>query len=134
MSANHNKQGGIPTVPNEERRRMRVAEKHPSATMGALKRKPMSFMGDGGDKQRAKARMEDVEYVIDRVVTHGVNKDGKHPNPEVGETVFRVLWYGYGSKDDTFEPIHHLPRSKILSYCNRRKLPIPIDIGRAMIG
>ena len=34
------------------------------------------------------------EYVVDKVVSHGVNTDPQHPTAAMGETTYRVRWYG----------------------------------------
>ena len=74
------------------------------------------------------------EYVIDKVVSHGVNTDPQHPTAAVGETTYRVRWYDYGPDEATFEPIRHLPRNKVVSYYKRRKLSLPEDIHEAVQG
>ena len=74
------------------------------------------------------------EYVVDKVVSHSVNTDTQHPTAAVGETTYRVRWYGYGPDEDTFEPIRHLPRNKVVSYYKRRKLSLPVDIHEAIQG
>lgn len=84
---------------------------------------------DGGAKP-----FHDEEYVIDRIISHGVNTDEEHPSAEVGEVTYRVRWYGYGAADDTYEPIKHLPRNKVISFCKRKKLPLPDNINEAVAG
>ncbi len=74
------------------------------------------------------------EYALDRIVGHGVNDDPYHPSADLNESMFRVRWTGYGSKDDTFEPIHHVPRTAVVSYCKRKGLDLPQDLGRAQVG
>ena len=74
------------------------------------------------------------EYVIDRIVSHGINDDTDHPSADVGETTYRIRWYGYSAKDDTYEPIRHLPRNKVVSYYKRKKLPVPNNIEEAQQG
>ena len=71
---------------------------------------------------------------MDKVVSHGTNEDPHHPTAKVGETTYRVRWYGYGPDEDTFEPIRHLPRNKVVSYYKRRKLSLPEDIQEAVQG
>lgn len=73
-------------------------------------------------------------YVVDRVVAHGVCDDASHPSAKLGETIFRTRWYGFDSSQDTWEPITHLPRGKVLSYFRRKKLPVPENIGMAVDG
>ena len=74
-----------------------------------------------------------TEYVMDRIVAHEV-ADGSHPGVPHGTTMYRVRWHGFGPIDDTWEPIQHLPRSHVLRYCRRKRLPKPSDIDNAMIG
>lgn len=65
------------------------------------------------------------EYVLDHIVDHGDVE---------GQTRYRVRWYGYDPSEDTWEPIHHLPRSRIVLYCRRNGIPLPGDIGKAQVG
>lgn len=58
----------------------------------------------------------DQEFVIDKIVAH---KSGNGPH------YFRVRWYGYRQEDDTWEPMEHLPKSSIVHYFRRKKLPVP---------
>ena len=62
----------------------------------------------------------DKEFVVDRIISHGTNEDPEHPTAAVGETTYRVRWYGFEKNEDTYEPIQHLPRNKIVSYCKRK--------------
>ena len=66
------------------------------------------------------------EIVINRLVNHGY--------AEEGEVLFRVHWYGYGSHEDTWEPVHHLPRSYIVRYCKSRGMLLPANIAEAQTG
>ncbi len=65
---------------------------------------------------------------------HGVNDNPCHPSEDLNESMFRVRWTDYGSKDDTFEPIHHVPRNAVVSYCNWKGLALPHDLGRSQAG
>ncbi len=76
----------------------------------------------------------DQEYVVERIISHGINEDPEHPTARVGETTYRVRWYGYEEKDDTYEPVRNLPRNKIVSYHKRKKLRIPENIDSAIAG
>ena len=76
----------------------------------------------------------DEEYVIDRIVGHGINDDKDHPTAKVGEKLFHVRRFGYTNKDDTYEPVRHLPRNKIVSYCKKKKIPLPENINDAQLG
>ena len=81
------------------------------------------------------ADKEDLgEFVIDRIISHGINEDSKHPTAKVGETTYRVRWFGYEASDDTYEPIRHLPRNKVVSYYNKKKLTLPKTLGQAQLG
>lgn len=58
------------------------------------------------------------EYVIDQIVSHRVNDDQEHPSAKLDEPTYRVQRYGFDSNGDTFEPIRHTLRNKIVSYYN----------------
>ena len=77
---------------------------------------------------------EDQEYVIERVVSHGINEDPDHPTASVGETTYQVRWYGLDRDGDTYEPIRHIPRNKIVSYYKRIKEPLPENLDQAQLG
>ena len=62
---------------------------------------------------------ETEEHVMDSIVDDKVNKSRRHRYAKYGETLYRVRWYDCGPEEDTWEPIRHLPRSKVLSYCRR---------------
>ena len=74
------------------------------------------------------------EFVIDKVVGHKVNRNRRHKFANVGELLFKVLWYGYELADDTWEPVRHLPRSKIVAYTRRAKIDPPSNIDHAIDG
>ena len=61
------------------------------------------------------------------------NSREEHPSAQVGETTYRVRWYGQDAKGDTFEPIRHIPRNKVISYYKRKKLSLPDDIDQAQM-
>jgi len=73
------------------------------------------------------------EYVINRIVAHEI-ADGSEPSHPAGQWLYRIRWYGFGQFDDTWEPIEHLPRSHVQRYHKKRKLPLPPDIDKALIG
>jgi Chromo (CHRromatin Organisation MOdifier) domain len=56
------------------------------------------------------------EFVIERLLFHGVDDDGN--------VVMRVRWFGFGSDDDTWEPITHLPKLLVECYAKRNKMAI----------
>ena len=90
---------------------------------------PSEQQGDGSRQTE-----EPEEFVIDRIISHEQNNDAEHPHAAIDETLYRVRWYGYQAADDTWEPITHLPRSKVISYHKRKRLAIPDDIQRSMTG
>lgn len=47
--------------------------------------------------------------------------------------IYRVTWYAYKSKADSWEPTHQLPRTKILQYFKLNTLPLPPDIDLAEV-
>ena len=74
------------------------------------------------------------EFAIDKIVGHATNDDSSHPYAGVGEVLYRVRWTRYTAEDDTFEPINHIPRNAIVSYCNRNAIPLPVNINQAQVG
>jgi hypothetical protein len=48
------------------------------------------------------------EFVIERLLSHGVDDDDN--------VVMRVRWFGFGSDNDTWEPITHLPKLLVERY------------------
>jgi Chromo (CHRromatin Organisation MOdifier) domain len=54
--------------------------------------------------------------VIERLLSHSVDDDGN--------VVMRVRWFGFGSDDDTWEPITHLPKLLLERYAKRNKMAI----------
>jgi Chromo (CHRromatin Organisation MOdifier) domain len=56
------------------------------------------------------------EFAIERLLSHGVDDDGN--------VVMRVGWFGFGSDDDTWEPITHLPKLLVKRYAKRNKMAI----------
>jgi hypothetical protein len=51
------------------------------------------------------------EFVIERLLSHG--------NDDHGNVVMRVRWFGFGSDDDTWKPITHLPKLLVERYAKR---------------
>ena len=72
--------------------------------------------------------------MIDSIVAHKVNKSRRHRFVKKGETFFRIRWYGYESDNETWEPIQHFPRSKILSHCKRFGIVVPDNIHQSIDG
>jgi hypothetical protein len=56
------------------------------------------------------------EFVIERVLSHGVDDDE-------GIVVMRV-WFGFGSDDDTWQPIIHLHKLLFESYAKQNNMAI----------
>jgi hypothetical protein len=55
------------------------------------------------------------EFVIEQLLSHGVDD---------GNIVMRVRSFGFGSDDDTWEPITHLPKLLVERYAKRNKMAI----------
>ena len=131
--------GGGESYPNIRARR-------PANNRGSLKKftskipKPSRKSRRITDKQvttqprREPNPISETEYVIDKIVSNSINEDPEHPTAEVGEMTFQVRWYGYDADEDTFEPVRHLPRNKIVSYCRRKKMALPPNINEAESG
>lgn len=64
------------------------------------------------------------EYVIDSIANPKSNNFRWNHYGKNGESLYRVRWYGLKSDEDTWGPISDLPRSKVLSFCKRRKISI----------
>ena len=74
------------------------------------------------------------EFTIEKVVDHKRNRSRNHLYAKHGETLFRVRWYRYAASAETWEPIRHLPRSKVIGYVKRRKIPLPANLDDAIDG
>ena len=64
---------------------------------------------------------EPDEWLVKKVFRHRVTKSGKFE--------FLVRWQGYGSEEDTWEPVKffiHKYSSDLVQYCLHHKLPINI--------
>ena len=66
------------------------------------------------------------EYVIDKIVEHEEDGDGN--------LFLKVRWYGYEPKDDTWQLVSTLPRSKVVQYYSRQRLPLPEQVEDAIAG
>jgi Chromo (CHRromatin Organisation MOdifier) domain len=42
-----------------------------------------------------------------------------------GKLMYLIRWYGYDMKDDTWEPIEHLPEDVVRWYHRQTRLPYP---------
>ena len=125
--AERNREAGKPNTDERRRKSKRILART------TQQQQPRSVAEDE-DRTQPNTQVEDREFVVDRIVSHGINEDAEHPTARVGDTTYRVRWYGFGAEEDTFEPIHHLPRNKLVSYYKRKKLALPVDIHKAVAG
>lgn len=65
-----------------------------------------------------------TKYVIEALTEHAEGEDG--------ETLYKVHWSGFPKEDATREPISVPPRSKLLQYHRRKKLPLRAQIDSAL--
>ena len=65
-------------------------------------------------------------------MSHQTNLDKRHPNSKVGDTLYRVRWVGYDSKEDTWEPLPKLTRSHVIIYHEKRNIPLPKNINASI--
>ena len=89
---------------------------------------------DDDNEDRDETEDEHEEFVIDKIITHRVNKNKKHKYAKLNRNLYRVRWYGYLPSADTWEPVEHLPRSKVLQYFKRMKLSVPHEVDDAVDG
>ncbi len=146
------------TNANEAEQRPETEEAHERATQPdtnpskerPLRRSPRSRVSaqrfgfntpsSGGQQNNSEAtpprgvKRHDQEYVMERIVSHGINEDPEHPTAKVGETTYQIRWYGVDKDGDTYEPIQHIPRNKVVSYYRRKQLPLPDNINSAQAG
>lgn len=66
------------------------------------------------------------EFVLESIVSHMAGPDGKR--------YYRIRWYGYTPEEDTYEPIEHIPRSKVIAYYRRKRLALPPDLDCSQVG
>ena len=122
------KDGAVTTQQMEIESSTAVTTRSPTATTETTNGNPVE------DKDSSEEEDDIAEYVIDRIVSHRRNEDAEHPTAKFGETVYRVRWYGYDKSDDTFEPIRHLPRNKVVSYYKKIRKELPENINQAQLG
>ncbi|PXF44540.1 DNA (cytosine-5)-methyltransferase CMT2 [Gracilariopsis chorda] len=81
------------------------------------------------DSPNAQARegVEDSEYVIACIVDKAFHEDGP-------KLQYRVRWCGYPPNVDAWYPIENLPRSHVVRYHRRKKLPLPANLVDALVG
>lgn len=77
---------------------------------------------------------DDEKFVLNRIITHRVNKDKRHKYPKLNRNIYRVRQYGYSPSEDTSETVEHLPRSKLLQYFKRNNLSSPSETDDAVDG
>lgn len=77
---------------------------------------------------------EPQEYVLDRMISHGINDDQEHPSARVKEATYRVRSYAFYCNDDTSEPIRNILRNKIVSYYKCIQQPLPDNLSEAQHG
>lgn len=78
------------------------------------------------NKEHNEAHTED--FVIEKIVNHQTNKCRLHPYARAREAIYVVRSYGHETDDETPKQTRHLPRGKMLSYFQKKKLPIPDNI------
>ena len=66
------------------------------------------------------------EFVIDKVVDHGINDDD--------ELVYRVRWHGYTRDEDSWQLTADVPRSHLVRYYRRMRLTPPSSLRDAQVG
>lgn len=67
------------------------------------------------------------EYVIDRIVVNALDKDDLKQR-------YRVRCYGYPPEADTWEAIKNLPRSDMVRFQCKKKLPALANLLNALVG
>ena len=55
-----------------------------------------------------------TEYVIDHIISH--RRDSS------GSMLLKIRWFGYDSREDTWEPIFNIPPELVRRYVKRRRL------------
>ena len=64
---------------------------------------------------RLQAEQSDVEYVINRLVTHALDEEGSR-------YLIRGRWAGYDQGSDTWEPAANIPEPMLRRYERRKRL------------
>lgn len=70
---------------------------------------------DGFDKPRPDPKIHD-KYVIEKLLAYRKEGDSYE---------FKVRWYDYYPKDDTWEPVENLPRSMVIRHLRSKKVELP---------
>ena len=94
---------------------------------GFSTRKPKTEVGVEAEAQD-EAEPDTDELVTDKIISHKKNRLRKHPHADVGKLLYRIRWYELRPTEDTWEPITHILKSKVVGYHNRKKLPLPDNL------
>jgi len=70
--------------------------------------------------QQGEPTTQASQYVIDKIVSYGLDEQDNY--------MFRIRWYGYTMKHDTWEYPENLPRSAIVTFLLRSKVEIPTEV------
>ena len=84
-------------------------------------------------RSRTRRRYDPPSHIIDRILNHAVG-DGTVDTCPAGETRYRVRWLNGSAATDTWHALRDLPRSALLRYYKRQRLPLPEDIDDARQG
>lgn len=68
------------------------------------------------------------EVIMDVIINHRINKSKKHRYAAVRQFIYHIHWYDLEPSHDTWELIANTPRSKFLSYHNRKRVPLPHNL------
>lgn len=66
------------------------------------------------------------EYGLEKLVNHGFVDDGG--------ISFEVKGFEIPSEENTWEPVSHLPRYRIVRYCRRKRISLPVNLENAQVG
>lgn len=66
-----------------------------------------------------------TRIVIHKIVYHKIIRNKRNGYANVGEPIYRMIWYGFLEDKDTREPTKHWPWIKVLTYYRNNKLWIP---------
>ncbi len=96
------------------RRHTTVPERFRDGAQLPVRRQRGNFRTDSSPTQPRS--VSGTEFPIDRIISCHVNTDRNHPAAALNEPVYRVRWTGFDQQHDTYEPVEHLPRNKIVSF------------------
>ena len=60
-------------------------------------------------------------FTIDRIIVHLVYLHSLYRYAKNNEVLYLVKWYYHEANNDTWELIHHFPRSRVFSYARKEK-------------